>query len=504
MRARGHTLAGVAIRIPTPALVVLVGPPASGKSTWAADHFRADHVVSSDAIRALVGEGEHDQRASADAFAVLDTVLERRMRRGLLTVVDTLGTDGKRRARWIELARARGVRTIAVLFDTPPEECRRRNKERGQTVPPAILNQFLRTWPGLRDSITDDGFDAVVAADNVELVPATMTDAALYSTRQREQPVTLEFALQIPRFAWPEGPAQTRDRLREIAAVAEQTGFTGIWVMDHFLQIPQVGREWEDMLESYTTLAFLAGVTERVRLGTLVTGITYRNIAHLAKIIATLDVLSGGRVSCGVGAAWFEREHKAYGWTFPSVKARFALLEDALQLLPLMWGPGSPSFEGSAISVAEAICYPRPLQEHIPLLVGGSGERRTLRVVAQYADACNLFGDATNVARKVEVLHKHCSAVGRDPSEITVTHLATTLVRGTTDELREAVESLKPNRATPESYAAAVNAGTVDDQIGRFRQLAEAGVQTAFVNFPDLSDAGPLERFAPVIDAFRG
>ena len=163
--------------------------------------------------------------------------------------------------------------------------------------------------------------------------------------------------------------------------------------MDHFLQIPQIGREWEDMLESYTTLGYLAGVTGRVTLGTLVTGITYRNLAHLAKIVATLDVLSGGRAVCGLGAAWFEREHRLYGWDFPPRRERYALLEDALELLPLMWGPGAPRFEGRTVTVDEAICYPRPLQERIPILVGGSGERRTLRLVARHADACNLFGD---------------------------------------------------------------------------------------------------------------
>ena len=194
--------------------------------------------------------------------------------------------------------------------------------------------------------------------------------------------------------------------------------------MDHVLQIPQVGREWEDMLESHTTLGYLAGVTERIRLGTLVTGITYRNIAHLAKIVATLDVLSGGRAMCGIGAAWFEREHRLYGWEFPPLRERFDRLEDALELLPLMWGPGAPRFEGRTTTVEEATCYPRPLQERVPILVGGSGERRTLRLVARHADACNLFGDPDTVRRKVAVLHEHCAAEGRDPAVVEVTHFA--------------------------------------------------------------------------------
>src|SRR5262249_30748776 len=162
----------------------------------------------------------------------------------------------------------------------------------------------------------------------------------------------------------------------------------------------------------YTTLGFLAGVTSRVRLGALVTGVTYRNLALLGKIIATLDVVSDGRAIAGLGAAWYEREHVAYGFGFPSIATRYALLEDALELLPLMWGKGAPAFKGRTIDVPEALSYPRPVQEHIPILVGGSGERKTLRLVAQYADACNLFGDAKTITRKLAVLRDHCAVVG--------------------------------------------------------------------------------------------
>jgi F420-dependent oxidoreductase-like protein len=284
----------------------------------------------------------------------------------------------------------------------------------------------------------------------------------------------MKFGLQIPNYTWTGGPAELRDRLGAMGRAADQAGFESLWVMDHFLQIPMVGREWQEMLDSYTALGFLAGVTDRVRLGTLVTGVTYRNVAHLGKIVATLDVLSGGRAICGIGAAWFEREHKAYGWEFPPLKERYALLEDALQLLPLMWGKGSPSFEGRVISVPEAMCYPRPLQEKVPIMIGGSGEKKTLKLVAQYADACNLFGDAATVRHKVEVLHRHCADVGRDPDEIEITVL-----------------SQAPIDKSP------------DDHIGRFRPYVEAGVDTLIVNMPGLDDAAPIERFAEVIDAFR-
>ena len=305
------------------------------------------------------------------------------------------------------------------------------------------------------------------------------------ATRQREDPLVLDFGLQLSRLDFPGHPATTAQTLGEIAHAAEQAGFTSLWVMDHMLQIPQVGREWEDMLESYTTLGYLAGVTERIRLGALVTGITYRNLAHLAKIVATLDVLSGGRALCGLGAAWFEREHRLYGWPFPARGERYARLEDALELLPLMWGKGAPRFEGRTITVEEAVCYPRPLQERIPILVGGSGERTTLRLVARHADACNLFGDPDTVRHKLAVLREHCATEGRDPAAITVTHLAAARVVASEGE-----------RTGP-------GAATVDEHIGRYRELADAGVQTAIVGLGDADGPDSVRRFADVIAALR-
>jgi alkanesulfonate monooxygenase SsuD/methylene tetrahydromethanopterin reductase-like flavin-dependent oxidoreductase (luciferase family) len=163
------------------------------------------------------------------------------------------------------------------------------------------------------------------------------------------------------------------------------------------------------------------------------------------------------------------------------------LLEDALQVLPLIWGPGAPAFKGKAIEVPEAICYPRPLQDHVPILVGGSGERRTLRLVARYADACNFVGDVANVRHKLHVLHRHCADVGRDPADVRVTHLGSALL----------VDDDKPAPPHPRAIT-----GTAEEHVGRFRELAEAGVQTAIVRLPDLGDTSPIERFAPVIRAF--
>jgi alkanesulfonate monooxygenase SsuD/methylene tetrahydromethanopterin reductase-like flavin-dependent oxidoreductase (luciferase family) len=250
-------------------------------------------------------------------------------------------------------------------------------------------------------------------------------------------------------------------------------------------------------------LAYLAACTERARLGTLVSGITYRNVAHLGKIVATLDVLSGGRAVCGVGLAWFAQEHRAYGWELPAVGDRYALLEDALQVLPLLWGPGSPAFHGRVLDVPEALCYPRPLQEHVPLLVGGGGERRTLRLAARYADAANVRGDLATVRHKAEVLRRHCRDAGRDPAEVTLTHLSTALVGSDDRHVAELVAARRPRNLAAAAFAAALNAGTVDDHIGRFRELAEAGVGEVMVRLPDLADPGALTRMAKVIAAFR-
>ena len=207
---------------------------------------------------------------------------------------------------------------------------------------------------------------------------------------------------------------------------------------------------------------------------------------------------------CGLGLGWFAEEHRAYGWTFPSTAERYALLEDALQVLPLLWGKGSPAFEGRAIEVPEAMGYPRPLQERIPILVGGNGERRTLRLAARYADACNVIGEVDVVRRKVAALHAHCESLDRDPAEVEVTQLSTTLVGRDGAEVAELVERLRPRKRHAERYAASVNAGTVDDQVGRFRALADAGVGTAIVSLPDLEgDTSALERFATIIEAFR-
>ena len=229
----------------------------------------------------------------------------------------------------------------------------------------------------------------------------------------------VKFGLQIPWFSWPGSPGNQAEILAEVARTAEEAGFSSLWVMDHFFQLPMVGDAELDMLEGYTTLAYLAGVTERLTLGTLVTGVTYRHPSVLVKQVTTLDDLSKGRAWLGIGAAWFEREHRGLGVPFPPTSERFERLEEALQIAYQMWSPENGPYKGKHYVLDETICSPQPLQQpRPPIMVGGGGEKKTLRLVAQYADACNVSGNAEEITHKFDVLRRHCDDLGRDYDEI--------------------------------------------------------------------------------------
>ncbi|KQU70526.1 LLM class F420-dependent oxidoreductase [Phycicoccus sp. Root563] len=230
----------------------------------------------------------------------------------------------------------------------------------------------------------------------------------------------MRFGFHFLDFTLPDGPASYAPALRSTAAAAEAAGASWFTVMDHYFQMEFFRTAHDPMLEAYATLGFLAGVTEKVKLGTVVTGVTYRHPGLLAKIGTTLDVLSGGRAFMGIGAAWYEREHKALGVPYPPLAERFERLEEALQIIRQMWSEDEGPFEGKHYQLAETINVPANLSRpHPPIVIGGSGEKKTLRLVAQYADATNLIVSGTEeLAHKLDVLRRHCDDLGRDYDSI--------------------------------------------------------------------------------------
>lgn len=283
----------------------------------------------------------------------------------------------------------------------------------------------------------------------------------------------MKLGLQIIQFDWPGSPANVGSKLAEMGKTADAAGFDSIWVMDHFFQMdmPQRGLHPENpMLDGYTALSYLAAVTEQARLGTMVTGVNYRHAGHLLKIVSALDVLSGGRANLGIGAGWYEREARGLGFPFPPLKERFERLEEVLQIVKQVWSGDFSPFEGQHYQLAEPMNNPQPLSApHPPILIGGGGEKKTLRLVAQYADASNLFIYMGNeeLARKLEVLKRHCDDVGRDYAEIEKTVLGQVM--------------LGPDGLSP------------SDLIDMCRGLADIGVDTFIFNMPNVHDITPIE-----------
>ena len=237
----------------------------------------------------------------------------------------------------------------------------------------------------------------------------------------------MRLGLQVPNFTWPTGQAQLGDTFGLIAQRAERAGLYSFWVMDHFFQIPSVGPSENELLEGYSALAFAAGHTNRIKLGTMVTGVTYRHPGILVKTVTTLDVLSHGRAYLGIGAAWNEEEHRGLGVPFPPLAERFERLEETLQIAHQMWSGNDKPYEGKYYHLARPLNSPQAVQKpHPPILIGGTGERKTLRLVAQYGDACNIFArlPKPEIQRKLGVLREHCQAVGRPYEQIEKTTLS--------------------------------------------------------------------------------
>lgn len=288
----------------------------------------------------------------------------------------------------------------------------------------------------------------------------------------------MQIGLQIPSFKYPGGTAEIRPKLKEIVTTAEAAGFHSLWVMDHFYQIKGLfGETYDDpMLEAYTTLGYLAGLTEKAYLGVMVTGVIYRYPSILLKMVNTLDIVSGGRAYFGVGAAWYQEESEGYGVPYPPTSERFEWLEDTLQLAHALWDGDETNFTGKRFAAPKMTNNPRPLsQPHPRILVGGTGPQKTLRMTAQYADACNLFEDdgRDQLQQALDTLKGHCERLGRSYDAIEKTSLGTAHLTAGKD--------------------------TVAGVLERLKMLSELGVTHAIFNMPNVYEITPLEIFGKEI-----
>jgi len=290
----------------------------------------------------------------------------------------------------------------------------------------------------------------------------------------------MRLGLQVPNFTWPNGQSQLGKTFSEIAERADKAGLYSMWVMDHFFQIRSIGPPEKEMLEGWTTLAFAAGRTSHIKLGTMVTGVTYRHPGILVKTATTLDVLSQGRAYLGIGAAWNEQEHRGLGVPFPPLTERFERLEETLQITLQMWAGDDKPYEGKYYHLSRPLNSPQSVQRpHPPILIGGSGERKTLRLVAQYGDACNLFArlGKNELQHKLDVLREHCQALGRPYEQIEKTTL-------------DVVFLTRDGRNSTTTPAAAIE---------YFANLASIGIDQAIFSMPNVYEAEPFDLLATEI-----
>ena len=312
-----------------------------------------------------------------------------------------------------------------------------------------------------------------------------------------------KFGLQIPNFTFAGVPDREMfEHVADLAVAGEQAGFDSVWVMDHFWQLPPLGGPTQPMLEGYTLLGGLAARTRRVKLGTLVTGVTYRNPALLAKMVTTLDIVSSGRAMLGLGAACYEEEHDAFGFDFPPAGERLDRLEEALQICRAMFTEEAPSFAGKHYRVEKALNIPRPVQPNGPrIMVGGSGEKRTLRLVAKYADMCNINGSPDTIRHLLEVLRGHCADVGRDPGEITTTRLGSLFLTSSAEEAEQTSGFLRD--AAGADFAERFTVGDPGAVIDQVDALVDAGLDELIFNLP-FADPATVRRAGELLVARFG
>jgi len=316
----------------------------------------------------------------------------------------------------------------------------------------------------------------------------------------------VHLGLQLPSFTFPDVPDDALfERIAEIALAAERSGFDSFWVMDHYHQIGNVGPSTDPMFEAYTLLGAVAARTSRIQLGAMVTGVTYRNPAFLAKVVTTLDVISSGRAILGIGAAWNEDESLAYGYPWPSATERFERLEDALRICRAMFTQQESTVQGTVHHVDGAINVPQPVRPGgAPILVGGGGERKTLRLTARYADMWNGFGDIGMIGHKLDVLSEHCATEGRDRSEIVATRLGTLIVADTHDEADRRRRAWQADRdVDDEGLAMRLTWGDRTEVAEQASAFLDAGLQGVLFNMPAGSSPDDVSRAGEALSALR-
>jgi len=316
----------------------------------------------------------------------------------------------------------------------------------------------------------------------------------------------VHLGLQLPSFTFPDVPDDALfERIAEIALAAERSGFDSFWVMDHYHQIGNVGPPTDPMFEAYTLLGAVAARTSRIQLGAMVTGVTYRNPAFLAKVVTTLDVVSSGRAILGIGAAWNEDESLAYGYPWPSATERFERLEDALRICRAMFTQRESTIHGTVHHVDGAINVPQPVRPGgPPILVGGGGERKTLRLTARYADMWNGFGDIAMIRHKLDVLSEHCATEGRDRSEIVATRLGTLIVADTHDEADRRRRAWQADRdVDDEGLAMRLTWGDRTEVAEQASAFLASGLQGLLFNMPAGSSPDDVSRAGEALSTLR-
>src|SRR5256885_12158629 len=308
------------------------------------------------------------------------------------------------------------------------------------------------------------------------------------------------YGLQLPKFTFPVPDDRLFDHVAAMATAADDSGFTSLWVMDHFYQLPGLGGLDDKMLEGYTLLGALAARTTKVTLGTLVTGVTYRNPALLAKEVTTLDIISSGRAVLGIGAAWNEDEHLGYGFEFPPIARRMDRLEEAVTIAKLMFTEERPSFEGKFYRIERALNVPRPIQKGGPkILIGGSGEKRTLRILAKHGDIGHWFGGPLEeLKRKKGVFEDHCAAVGRNPSDVMLTLGVGIILVKDEAEAKPLLDSIPPERRPM------IRALKVEQASEFLRPYIDAGFGGFTFNNPTLATPEAIGRAGELIKSLRG